>query len=118
MVEHNEWYEARYASGQAEYYKQKYYAAKRPEWEKSQKEQKQKKVALKESAALIFAEWNVEYEEINKSLWLVNFKEEKIYFYPTTNRWRVKGKKTTYYSRNAQDFLEKVYRFRNQDQYI
>ena len=118
MVEHNEWYEARYASGQAEYYKQKYYAAKRPEWEKSKFEQKQKKVALKESAALVFAEWNVKYEEVNKSLWLVDFEGEKIYFYPTTSRWRVKGKKTTYYSRNAQDFLEKVYRFRNQDQYV
>ena len=92
--------------------------SKRPEWEKSNEEKKQKKIGFKKSAALIFAEWNIEYEEVNKSLWLVDFEGEKIYFYPTTNRWRVKGKKTTYYSRNAQDFLEKVYRFRNRNEYV
>ena len=117
-MEHSEWYQARYGSGEAEYYKQKYYASKRPEWEKQKEERKQKKIASKQSAALIFAEWNIEYSEINKSLWLVTFEGDQIYFYPTTNRWRVKGKKTTYYSRNAQDFLEKVYRFGNQDQYV
>lgn len=117
-MEHNEWYEARYGSGAAEYYKQKYLEANQPRWEKLKEERKQKKAGLKQSAALIFAEWNVEYEEVNKSLWLVDFEGDQIYFYPTTNRWRVKGKKITYYSRNAQDFLEKVYRFRNQEQYI
>ncbi|MEY2832044.1 MAG: hypothetical protein RLZZ574_1302 [Cyanobacteriota bacterium] len=118
MSEHEDWYETRYPNGASEYYRQQYLATKQPEWERLKQERKQRKTAAKESAILIFAEWGIEYEEINPTLWLLNFEGDMIYFYPTTNRWRVKGKKITYYSRNALDFLEKVYCHRNQDEYL
>ena len=118
MVSHSEWYRQRYQSAVGGYkrYKAANKKAVQIEYYKTLKEEKKsKKLHNQSSADLVFAEHKIPYEVVQKGVWLVNVNGQKIYFYPTTNRWRVKGKKTIYYSRSALDFLGKVCQHQNQD---
>ncbi|BAZ69154.1 hypothetical protein NIES4106_39250 [Fischerella sp. NIES-4106] len=52
----------------------------------------------------------VEYS-VRASVWLVVVDSEKLYYYPTTGRWRPTGGKKWYFSKSAEDFLTRVRRF-------
>ena len=118
MVSHRSWYRQRYQSAEGSYkqYKAANKKAVKLEYYKALKEEKQLlKKQNQASAEIVFAEHEIPYKVVRKGMWLVNVNGQEIYFYPTTNRWRVKGKKTTYSSRSALDFIGKVCRYQNPD---
>ena len=110
MVSHNEWYQQRYQSAKG---KKKHLEAlnqKKAKYEGLKIQKQLKKQQNKNRAEIVFAEHEIPYQVVQKGVWLVNVDGKEIYFYPTTNRWRVKGTNTTYNSLGAQDFLGKVCR--------
>lgn len=113
MTSHSEWYSQRYGNASGLQKRTEATAANADKYKAlNEKKQTQRQQKLS-SAELVFLENQVPYQVVRSGVWLVNYLGEEIYFYPTTNRWRVKGKKTTYYSRGALDFLGKVWKFQN-----
>ena len=105
---HDSWYQQRYGDAQVNKRQRQLYVARTAHYDRLKEMQQEKRQTYQESAISIFAEHGITYE-VRGSSWLCCVNDEQFYYWPKSGRWRVKGKRNTYGSYGAQDFLAKVY---------
>ena len=98
MLFHQDWYQQRYQSN--------------AKLSKRINKKEQEKIAL---AELIFQECAISYETFGNTCICITLESEEIYFFPLTNKWKVNEQ--FYSSRSPLDFIEKVVRYRNTENY-
>ena len=106
-MSHQDWYQQRYGSAQVNKRRRQVTAAKAAHYEELKELQQECKQTRLSNAQAVFAEHGISYEVRGHS-WLAQVGTQALYFWPKSGKWRVKGKKTTYYSRGAQDFLDRA----------
>lgn len=107
---HDDWYQQRYGDAQRHKQHRQNIERVRADYAELDEQRKARRETQQNNSAAILAEHQIDYEMRGHS-WLCNVGYQQIYYWPKSGRWRVKGKKTTYYSRGAQDFLNKVQRW-------
>ena len=106
-MSHSDWYQQRYSSAQANRRRRQVSAAKAAHYEELKELQQERKQTRHSNAVSVFAEHGIAYEVRGHS-WLCQVGTQAIYFWPKSGKWRVQGKQKTYYSRGAQDFLNRT----------
>lgn len=118
MTTHSDWYLQRYGSASGNRKHAEAAAAKTAKYRDRKKDgQRFNKAELLAQAEQVFVDAGIPWKVVSPAVWLIDCWGELIYFYPTTSRWRPKGKHKIYYSYGASDFLEKVYRFQQPRSY-
>lgn len=110
---HNDWYQQRYGDAQAQKRHRQNIQQVRTDYAELDEQQQARKQTRHDNSAAILAEHQINYEVRGHS-WLCNIGYQQLYYWPKSGKWRVRGRKTTYYSRGAQDFLNKVQRWQQQ----
>ncbi len=103
----NDWYQQRYGSAQANRRKRQVSTAKAAHYEELNELRQEKRETYQNNAVSVFAEHGIAYEMRGHS-WLCQVGTQALYFWPKSGKWRVQGRRKTYYSRGAQDFLNKA----------
>ncbi|MGB3768425.1 MAG: hypothetical protein WA947_17845 [Phormidesmis sp.] len=106
-MSHDLWYQQRYGSAQVNKRQRQLYVARPAHYDELKDLKAEKRQTREENALSIFAEHQIPYEQKGHS-WLCTIGDEQLYYWPKSGRWRVKGKRQTYGSYGAQDFLDKV----------
>lgn len=104
---HGDWYQQRYGSAQAQKRQRQSLERVTADYAELNAQRQARRITRQDNSAAIFAEHQIGYEVRGHS-WLCSVGYQQFYYWPKSGRWRVKGRKTTYYSRGAQDFLNKV----------
>ncbi|MGB7486464.1 MAG: hypothetical protein WA901_09760 [Phormidesmis sp.] len=105
---HDSWYQQRYGSAQVNKRQRQLYTTRTAHYDRLKEMKQEKRQAYQESALSIFAEHGITYE-VRGSSWLCEVNDEQFYYWPKSGRWRMKGKRNTYGSFGALDFIAKVY---------
>ena len=108
-MSHSEWYQQRYGSAQVNKRRRQISVAKAAHYEELNELRQERKQTRLSNAISVFAEHGICYEVRGHS-WLCQVGAGTFYFWPKSGKWRVQGKKATYYSSGAQDFLNRVLR--------
>jgi hypothetical protein len=106
----NDWYQQRYGSAQVNKRQRQLYAARTAHYEEIKELHQEKRQTYQENAVSVFAEHGINYEVRGHS-WLCQVGTQSLYFWPKSGKWRVQGRRKTYYSRGAQDFLNKAFSY-------
>lgn len=69
---------------------------------------KQKKENLVNKAIAFFTQHNIPYQPKNENTWIVTLFNQNYYYYPKSGKFKPSKGTTTYYSKGAEDFLNKV----------
>ena len=104
---HQDWYQQRYGSAQVSKRKRQVHAAKAAHYEELNELRQEKRETSQNNAEAIFAEHGISYE-VRGHGWLCQVGTQALYFWPKSGKWRVQGRRKTYFSRGAQDFLNKA----------
>lgn len=107
MASHDNWYQQRYGSAQVNKRQRQLYAGRTVHYEELKELQQERKQTRQENAVSVFAEHGIAYE-VRGHGWLCQVGTQSLYFWPKSGKWRVQGRRKTYYSRGAQDFLDRV----------
>ena len=114
-MSHSDWYQQRYCSAQVNRRRRQVVAAKAAHYEELKELQQERKETRTNNAVSVFAEHGITYE-VRGHGWLCQVGTQSLYFWPKSGKWRVQGKKKTYFSRGAQDFLNKALSYQARQQ--
>lgn len=106
-MSHQDWYQQRYGNAQANTRKRQITAAKAAHYEELNELQQERKQTRQDNAVSVFAEHGIAYE-VRGHGWLCQVGTQSLYFWPKSGKWRVQGRKKTYYSSGTQDFLNRA----------
>ena len=114
---HDSWYQQRYGSAQVNKRQRQIYVAKTAHYDELKELKAERRETYQNNAVSVFAEHGITYE-VRGHGWLCQVGTQSLYFWPKSGKWRVQGRRKTYYSRGAQDFLNKALSFQErQKQY-
>ena len=88
---HGDWYQQRYGSAQVDKRQRQLYVARTAHYEEIKELYQEKRQTYQECAIAIFAEHGISYE-VRGASWLCTVGDERLYYWPKSGRWRVKGK--------------------------